>query len=91
MTPREVEQHLDAYNYLVKEVLPHVKNGAATDVLKSKFSHALEFIKNKKIAPLREKASVRKEFAKLLINERSREPRSGSSTKCTATEERQPR
>jgi hypothetical protein len=70
MTPREVEQHLEAYNYLVKEVLPHVKNGTATDVLESKFSHALEFIKNKKMAPLREKASVRKEFAELLINDK---------------------
>lgn len=70
MTPREVQQYLDAYDYLVKEVLPHVQNGAATDVLESKFSHALEFIKNKKIAALREKPSVRKEFAKLLIDDK---------------------
>ncbi|MEA2906627.1 MAG: hypothetical protein QOI12_4014 [Alphaproteobacteria bacterium] len=70
MNPREVEQYLEAYDYLVKEVLPHVKNGAATDVLESKFSHALEFIKNKKMASLREKPSVRKEFAKLLINDK---------------------
>lgn len=68
MTPREVQQYLDAYDYLVKEVLPHIKNGAATDLLESKFSHALEFIKHKKMAPLREKASVRKDFAELLIN-----------------------
>lgn len=68
MTPREVQQYLDAYDYLVKEVLPHAKNGAATDVLESKFSHALEFIKNKRMAPLRDKPAVRKEFAKLLIN-----------------------
>jgi len=68
MTPKEVQQYLDAYDYLVKEVLPHVKNGAATDVLESKFSHALEFIKNKKMAPFREKPSVRKHFAKVLIN-----------------------
>jgi len=70
MTPGEVQQYLDAYDYLVREVLPHVKNGAATDVLESKFSHALEFIKNKKMAPLREKPSVRKQFAKLLINDK---------------------
>lgn len=68
MNPREVEQYLEAYDYLVKEVLPHVKNGAVTDVLESKFSHALEFIKNKKMASLREKPSVRKQFARLLIN-----------------------
>lgn len=70
MNPREVEQYLEAYDYLVNEVLPHVKNGAATDVLESKFSHALEFIKNKKMAPLREKPSIRKQFAKLLINDK---------------------
>jgi transcriptional regulator with XRE-family HTH domain len=70
MSPREVQQYLDAYDYLVGEVLPRVTNGTGTDILESKFSHALEFIKNKKIAQLRDKPSVRKQFAKLLITDR---------------------
>jgi hypothetical protein len=67
MTEREVQQYLDAYSYLVDEVLPHVKNGAGTDILESKFSHALEFIKHKKTALLRENPAARKVLAKLLI------------------------
>jgi len=67
MSEKEVQHYLDAYDYLVEEVLPQVKNGAATDILESKFSHALEFIKHKKTAQLRENPSARKALAKMLI------------------------
>jgi transcriptional regulator with XRE-family HTH domain len=70
MSPKEVQQYLDAYSYLVDEVLPQVKNGAGTDILESKFSHALEFIKHKKTAQLRENPTVRRDFAKLLIDDK---------------------
>ncbi len=70
MTPRDVQQYLDAYDYLVKEVLPHAKNGNATDILETKFSHALEFIKHKKMAALRDKPAIRRDFAKLLVSNR---------------------
>jgi hypothetical protein len=70
MTQKEVQQYLDAYSYLVDEVLPHVKNGAGTDILESKFSHALEFIKHKKTAQLRENPAARRDFAKLLIDDK---------------------
>jgi hypothetical protein len=50
MSEREVEQYLEAYEYLVKEVLPHVSNGDGSDILESKFSHALEFVKRKNLS-----------------------------------------
>lgn len=67
MTPREVEQYLEAYNYLIKEVLPRAANGTGSEILESKFHHALEFVKHKKLAPLRKDPTVRKDFAKLLV------------------------
>jgi hypothetical protein len=67
MSEREVEQYLEAYEYLVKEVLPHVANGNGSDILESKWSHALEFIKRKNLAPLRKDPVVRKQVAKLIV------------------------
>jgi len=67
MSEREVEQYLEAYDYLVKEVLPQVSNGNGSDVLESKFSHALEFVKRKNLAPLRKDPIVRKQVAKLIV------------------------
>jgi hypothetical protein len=67
MTKREVQQYLDAYRYLVGEVLPHVKDGNGSDVLESKWSHALEFVKRKNLALLREDPTVRKDLAKLMV------------------------
>lgn len=70
MTPKEVEQHLEAYDYLVKEVLPHAGKANGNDILESKFHHALEFVKRKKLAPLRKNPKVRKDFAKLLVQDK---------------------
>ncbi len=66
MSEREVEQYLEAYEYLLKEVLPHVSNGNGSDILESKFSHALEFVKRKSLASLRKEPAVRKQVAKLI-------------------------
>lgn len=68
MSKREVEQYIDAYDYLVKEVLPKAKGSAAMDILEKKFSHALEFIKNKKLGKLRTDPKVRAKVAALIID-----------------------
>lgn len=65
MTPGEVDKHLEAYEYLVKEVIPHVANGNASEILEKKFHHALEFVKHKKLES--KDPVVRKDFAKLLV------------------------
>jgi hypothetical protein len=67
MSEREVEQHLEAYEYLINEVLPHASNGNGADILESKFSHALEFVKRKNLAALRKDPVIRKQVAKLLV------------------------
>lgn len=66
----EVQQHLDAYSYLVDEVLPHVTEGDGSEILESKFSHALEFVKLKKLETLRKDPEVRKSVAKLLVEDK---------------------
>jgi hypothetical protein len=68
MSEREVEQFLEAYAYLVNEVLPHVTNGNGSDILESKWSHALEFIKRKNLEGARKDPVVRKQLARLLID-----------------------
>lgn len=70
MAEREVEQYLEAYTYLVEEVLPEVKDGKGSDVLESKFSHALEFVKRKNLALLRKDPVVRKKLAKLIVEDK---------------------
>ncbi|MGJ4941421.1 hypothetical protein ACQR1W_12680 [Bradyrhizobium sp. HKCCYLS1011] len=70
MGEREVRQYLEAYAYLVKEVLPHAKNGNAMEILESKWSHALEFIKAKKNEPHRNDPSTRKVVAKLIAEDK---------------------
>lgn len=67
MSERETEQYLEAYDYLVKEVLPHVSNGNGSDILESKFSHALEFVKRKSLEPFRKNPHVRQQVAKLIV------------------------
>jgi hypothetical protein len=64
MTPREIKQALEAYEYLIKEV----KAGKPADqnFLESKWSHALEFVKNRELGEMRTDPTVRRTFAKLL-------------------------
>lgn len=70
MTEREVQQYLDAFDYLVNEVLPEAKEGKGTEILESKWSHALEFIKTKKNAEHRNNPSTRKVVAKLIAQDK---------------------
>jgi hypothetical protein len=67
LSEREVCQYLEAYDYLVKEVLPQVSNGNGSDILETKWSHALEFVKRKNLEPFRKDPAVRKQVAKLII------------------------
>ena len=68
MSKKEVEQYIDAYDYLVKEVLPKANGSAGMEILEKKFSHALEFIKNKKLAKLRADPKVRAKVATLIVD-----------------------
>jgi hypothetical protein len=69
MSKREVEQTMEAYEYLINEVMPKA-GGHRTDVtfLESKWSHALEFVKNRELGAMKTDPSIRKTFAKLLTN-----------------------
>lgn len=68
-TTREIEQYIEAYNYLVKEVLPKA-NGNGDEILQSKFHHALEFVKRESLATYRKDPKVRKQLATLLIEDK---------------------
>ena len=70
MTIKEVEQNIAAYDYLVKEVLPEAKGSKGNDILEKKFSHALEFIKNKKLDTHRKDPKFRKHIAQLIVTDR---------------------
>jgi hypothetical protein len=67
-TKRDIEQQLEAYEYLIKEVMPKAGKGSDKNLLMNKWSHALEFVKNRELAPIREDPAVRKTLGKLLIN-----------------------
>lgn len=69
MTPKEVDHYVRAYEYLINEVLPRApkKNIA---VLENKFSHALQFVTRRNLAPYRDDPKVRQELADLIINDK---------------------
>ena len=69
MNKKEVEQSIAAYEYLVDEVMPHAGKGSGEKFLEDKWSHALEFVKSRKLKELREDPKVRRTFAKLLIKD----------------------
>jgi hypothetical protein len=66
---KEVEQSIAAYEYLVNEVIPHAGKGSGEKFLEAKWSHALEFVKSRKLKDLREDPKVRRTFAKLLVKD----------------------
>jgi len=68
MTPREITQALEAYKYLIEEVMPKAGKGSDQSFLESKWSHALEFVKNRELGEMRTDPTVRKTFARLLKN-----------------------
>lgn len=70
MAAREVEQYIEAYDYLVTEVLPHAENGKEREVLEKKWSHALEFVKRKGLSEYRKDPEVRKDVAKAIAQNR---------------------
>ncbi len=67
MTPREVKQTLEAYEFLIKEVMPRAGKGHDQKFLESKWSHALELVKNREMTEMRKDPGFRKDFATLLI------------------------
>jgi len=69
MTPREVKQTLEAYEFLIKEVMPRAGKGHDQKFLESKWSHALELVKNREMAEIRKNPTFRKDFADLLIKD----------------------
>ena len=69
MTPREVRQTLEAYEFLMKEVMPRAGGGQDQKFLESKWSHALELVKNREMADVRQDPGFRKDFANLLIKD----------------------
>ncbi len=69
MNKKEVEQSIAAYEYLVNEVMPHAGRGSGETFLEAKWSHALEFVKSRKLGELRDDPRVRRTFAKLLVKD----------------------
>jgi hypothetical protein len=70
MAPREVEQYMEAYEFLIKEVLPHAEGEKGQHVLESKWSHALEFVKRKGLSEHRKDPVVREDVAKAIAQNR---------------------
>ena len=66
-TKRDVEQQFEAYEYLIKEVMPKAGKNSDMNFLMGKWSHALEFVKNRELAPMRKDPGVRKTLGNLLI------------------------
>jgi hypothetical protein len=72
MTEKQVQQHLAAYKFLLDEVIPELGRASAAEkqeILESKFSHALEFIKGVRLKPYREDNVVRKNVAKMIAKD----------------------
>lgn len=69
MTPKKVQQYIDAYHYLIHEVIPELKNAGPAekqDVLESKFSHALELMTRRDLEHVRQDKGARKKVAKVI-------------------------
>lgn len=69
MTPKQVQQNIDAYKYLIHEVIPEL-NGASPvekqEILESKFSHALELMTRRDLEHVRQNKETRKKVAKVI-------------------------
>ena len=70
MGPREVEQYIQAYEYLINEVLPQTDGEKGQQVLESKWSYALEFVKKKALAEFRKDPEIRKDVARAIAEDR---------------------
>ena len=73
MAPNEIQKHMDAYEYLVHEVIPEIANASAErtqEILETKFSHALVLMSTKKLDGVRKDKGKRKTLAKLIANDK---------------------
>lgn len=73
MNRKKVEQYLSAYEYLIKEVLPHKKTAsvaARQEILESKFSHALQLMTVKKLETIRDDKKQRGWLAKQIAEDK---------------------
>lgn len=73
MSPKEVQKHIDAYEYLTKEVVPEIANTSperVQEILDTKFSHALVLMSTSKLEEIRRDKSKRKAVAKLIANDK---------------------
>ena len=71
MTPKQIQQNIDAYEYLLREVLPAYKGSSAQakrEILESKFSHALVLMTTRALKGAREDKAERKKIANLIAN-----------------------
>lgn len=72
MKPKQIQQNMDAYEYLLKEVIPEITNASAErtqEILETKFSHALVLMSTKKLDGVRQDKGKRKTLAKLIAND----------------------
>jgi hypothetical protein len=70
MGQREVEQNIEAFEYLINEVLPQAGGEKGQQILESKWSHALEFVKRRDLSEHRKDPTVRQDVAKAIAQNR---------------------
>jgi hypothetical protein len=73
MSVKKVQQYMDAYRYLLDEVIPHVESGGKVDkqdILEKKFSHAMELTMRKDLKHIRENPEQRAKVAKLIATDK---------------------
>ena len=73
MSTKQVEQYVQAYEYLINEVLPEAPLNGKLDrqaILEKKFSHALEFVAGKKLQTVRDNPDSRKHVANMIANDK---------------------
>jgi hypothetical protein len=71
MAPKAVQQTIDAYKYLIHEVIPELKGASVAekqDILDSKFSHALELMSRADLESVRQNKAERKKVANLIAH-----------------------
>ena len=73
MSVKKLLQYVQAYKYLIHEVIPEAESGGKIDkqeILEKKFSHALELTTRKNLAAIRDDPAARKEVAKLIATDK---------------------
>lgn len=73
MTAKQIQQYRDAYQFLVDEVVPLIKDDGPVDreaVLESKFSHALQLMQRRNLQPYRDSPEDRQHIAALIAEDK---------------------